>query len=325
MYTNGTTNYNLPQYVDSDKATWTDVNAPFNAIDAAIKGAVDDTAQEALDIDALKARMDTAEQNIGTNTTNIAGLDTRLTTAEGAITSQASQIADVKQDTEDMICAYNEASATSTHRYEIGDYFIYNDVLYKATHVIAIGDTIVPDTNCSTTNVTTELLANVDLSDDVQQLQTDVEQLQSDVVTVNSKVSKVVKSFTANNNTAIEVITDLLSDTSIFDTNKLYYLQQLDSNNNLVELYMLHELNLSNNNIEFITTRFEPDPDTGTNAFFRIRGFNRRNTQYSYIKCDMTMGFGSPTTVTTHAVSGASERFTGTFNLVETSINPATP
>lgn len=158
MYTNGTTNYNLPQYVDSDKATWTDLNAPFNAIDAAIKGAVDDTAQEALDIDALKARMDTAEQNIGTNTADIAGLDTRLTTAEGAITSQASQIADVKQDTEDMICAYNEASATSTHRYEVGAYFIYNDVLYKATQVIAIGDTIVPDTNCETTNVTTEIM-----------------------------------------------------------------------------------------------------------------------------------------------------------------------
>lgn len=57
-----------------------------------------------------------------------------------------------------MICAFNEASATSTHAYAVGDYFIYNDVLYRAIQSIAIGDTIVPDTNCTTTNVTTEIL-----------------------------------------------------------------------------------------------------------------------------------------------------------------------
>lgn len=158
-YTTGTTHYNLPQTVGTDKRDWADTNQAFQDIDAAIYGAVQDTAQAASDIDALEARMDTAEQNIATNTGDIAGLDTRLTTAEGAITSQASQITDTRQDLEDMICAFNEASATSTHAYSIGDYFIYNDVLYKATQAIAIGDTIVPDTNCATTNVSTELLS----------------------------------------------------------------------------------------------------------------------------------------------------------------------
>ena len=158
-YVNGTTHYNLPQTVGTDKRDWADTNQAFADIDAALYGAVDDVAQAQTEIDALTGRMNTAEQNIATNTGNIAGLDTRLTTAEGAITSQQSQITDLRQDTEDMICAYNEASATSTHAYEIGDYFIYNDVLYKATQAIAIGDTIVPDTNCATTNVTTEILA----------------------------------------------------------------------------------------------------------------------------------------------------------------------
>ena len=158
-YANGTTHYNLPQTVGTDKRDWADPNQAFADIDAAIYGAVQDTAQAALDIDALETRMDTAEQGISTNAGNIAGLDTRLTTAEGAITSMSGQIADTRQDLEDMICAYNEASATSTHAYAIGDYFIYNDVLYKATQTIAIGDTIVPDTNCATTNVTTEILS----------------------------------------------------------------------------------------------------------------------------------------------------------------------
>lgn len=156
-YTNGTTHYNLPLTTGADKRDWSDTNQAFSDVDAALYGAVQDTAQAELDIDALETRMDTAEQNISTNTGNIAGLDTRVTTVEGAVTSLSGQVTDTRQDLEDMICAYNEASATSTHAYAIGDYFIYNDVLYKATQVIAIGDTIVPDTNCSTTNVTSEL------------------------------------------------------------------------------------------------------------------------------------------------------------------------
>lgn len=180
-YANGTTHYNLPQTVGTDKRDWADPNQAFADIDAAIYGAVQDTAQAALDIDALEGRMDTAEQGISTNAGNIAGLDTRLTTAEGAITSMSGQITDTRQDLEDMICAYNESSATSTHAYVVGDYFIYNDVLYRATQSIAIGDTIVPDTNCTTTNVTTEIQSIEDLSGDVAQLQSDIGTIQQDI------------------------------------------------------------------------------------------------------------------------------------------------
>lgn len=160
-YTNGTTHYNLPQTTGSDKRDWSDSNQAFADVDAALYGVVQDTAQAELDIDALETRMDTAELNIATNTGDIAGLDTRVTTVEGAVTSLSGQVTDTRQDLEDMICAYNEASATSTHAYAIGDYFIYNDVLYRAIQAIAIGDTIVPDTNCTTTNITTELRGKV--------------------------------------------------------------------------------------------------------------------------------------------------------------------
>lgn len=156
-YANGTTHYNLPLTTGSDKRDWADTNQAFTDVDAALYGAVQDTVQAEQDIDALETRMDTAEQNIATNSGDISGLDTRLTTAESAITSMSGQITDTRQDLEDMICAYNEATATSTHAYDVGDYFIYNDVLYKVTAPIGIGDTIVPDTNCSTTNVTVEL------------------------------------------------------------------------------------------------------------------------------------------------------------------------
>ena len=157
-YTNGTTHYNLPQTTGSDKRDWADTNQAFADVDAALYSAVQDAAQAELDIDALETRMDTAEGNIATNAGDISALDTRLTTAEGAINTNHNDITDVRSDAEDMICAYNEATATSTHAYTIGDYFIYNDVLYRVTANISIGDTIVPDTNCATTNITTELL-----------------------------------------------------------------------------------------------------------------------------------------------------------------------
>ena len=56
-----------------------------------------------------------------------------------------------------MIEPSEEASATSAHAYAVGEHFIYNDTLYRATAAIAIGDTITPDTNCVATNVMTEV------------------------------------------------------------------------------------------------------------------------------------------------------------------------
>lgn len=187
-YVNGTTHYNLPQTVGTDKRDWADTNEAFASLDAAVYSAVEDVADAQTEINGLKDRMTTAEGNITTNTNDISALDGRLTTAEGTITQHTTQIADVRQDVEDMICAYNEASATSTHAYAIGDYFIYNDVLYRAIQVIAIGDTIVPDTNCTTTNVTTELdrsrvktIASV-TTDGVMSYQTLFESLMAGVV-----------------------------------------------------------------------------------------------------------------------------------------------
>ena len=185
-YVTGTTHYNLPQTVGTDKRDWSDTNQAFADIDAAIYGAVSDVATAGTDISGIKDRLDTDEGNISTNAGNITSLDTRLTTAEGAISTNHTDIGDVRSDAEDMICAYNEPTATSTHAYAVGDYFIYNDVLYRATASIGIGDTIVPDTNCATTNVTTE---------------------------IKSRVNKIIKSVTGTGTTTFDtVLRSLLSD-----------------------------------------------------------------------------------------------------------------
>lgn len=156
-YTNETTYYGLPLPTGSDKSTWTDDNAAKERIDADLHSAVEMSTTASEDIVAIKATV-----------ANLLAADiqfqTDLDTANGKIdalqdkeTLQDGEIAAVRADAEDMITAYNEPTATSTHAYTAGDYFIYNDVLYQATSSIAIGDTIVPDTNCTTTNVATEL------------------------------------------------------------------------------------------------------------------------------------------------------------------------
>lgn len=172
-YANGTQFYNLPQTVGTDKRDWFDTNSAFAAIDAALHAAATGQASDAEAIAIINGKLATDEADIAALQTKGNTHDSQIAALQTTVNTQANQISDVRQDAEDMITANNEgAAATSTRAYAIGDYFIYNDVLYKATAAIAVGDTIVPNTNCEATNVDTELTqvnndltANKDLSD----------------------------------------------------------------------------------------------------------------------------------------------------------------
>lgn len=120
-HTNSTTNYNLPQWVGSDKPTFLgDLNTAFNDIDVQMKvnadGIVtaDDKAENATtlandaqdDVDALTLRVTTAEGNIANNTTLIGNnttsinnltssvqtINTELTGKQNTITGGASTV-----------------------------------------------------------------------------------------------------------------------------------------------------------------------------------------------------------------------------------------
>lgn len=156
-YTNETTYYGLPLPTGSDKSTFTDNNTAFQAVDAALHTAYEQSGAATEDIVAIKA---TVANLIQADVNFQNDLDTekgKIVNLQDKEVLQDTAIAAVKADAQDMITAYNEPTATSTHAYDVGDFFIYNDVLYKASASIAIGDTIVPDTNCTTTNVTTEI------------------------------------------------------------------------------------------------------------------------------------------------------------------------
>lgn len=160
-YASGTTHYNLPQTVGSDKRDWTDTNQAFADIDAAIYGAAQGASAATSAIETINGEIETITEKQAEDEGNISTLSGKVSTLESTVGTQGAAIADVRQDLQDNIESKREASATSTHAYEIGDTFYYNDVLYKATAPIAIGGTIVPSTNCTAVTVMSEL-QNID-------------------------------------------------------------------------------------------------------------------------------------------------------------------
>ena len=157
-YTNETTHYGIPLPLGTDLTTPMDYNTSMQALDTAVFGAVTDAS-------AGVEKANAVEESLGTTNDNLSALTGRVTSAEGTITTQGNAItqlqldvADVKADALDMICAVDEGTAqVASVAVNTGEYFRYNDVLYMATDDIAIGDTIVPNTNCRATNVATEL------------------------------------------------------------------------------------------------------------------------------------------------------------------------
>lgn len=157
-YANGTTHYNLPQTVGTDKRDWFDTNQAFADVDAALHTASETASSAASDIVSLGGRVTDLETASGTQAQDIVGIKADILSQGGAITRLDGKIDGVKADALDMICAIDEGTAqVATVAVNEGQYFRYNDVLYIATANIAIGDTIVPNTNCTATNVATEL------------------------------------------------------------------------------------------------------------------------------------------------------------------------
>ncbi len=112
-HTNSTTNYNLPQWIGSDKPTFLgDLNTAFNDIDVQMKTnadgivAADDKAENATtlandaqdDVDALTLRVTTAEGNIANNTTLIGNNTTSINNLTSSVQTINTELTG-KQDT----------------------------------------------------------------------------------------------------------------------------------------------------------------------------------------------------------------------------------
>lgn len=104
-HTNSTTNYNLPQFVGTDKPAWLgDINPAMSAIDTAIKSAKD--AGDTADGKATQAQAtaDGIATNVGTLTNTVSALSNTVTAQGGDINTNATNI----QKNSDAIVALAE-------------------------------------------------------------------------------------------------------------------------------------------------------------------------------------------------------------------------
>ena len=107
-HTNSTTNYSLPQFLTTDKPAWlTDVNNAYLAIDTAMKNNADAAS--------------TAQSDATQALTDAGNADTKATTAKNTADGAIASISD----------AFSSSSA-----YAVGDYVIYNNLLYKCTTAV---------------------------------------------------------------------------------------------------------------------------------------------------------------------------------------------
>lgn len=156
-YAQGTTHYNLPQTLGDDKRDWFDTNKPFADVDAALYTAYEGVQTLDKDISTVKTELVEAQTDIRDIQSHDATVDVKVSALETLTTQHSTEIEDVRNDCEDMVCALEEPTATAKYYHKVGSYFRYNNTLYVTTVIIAVGETIVPNVNCRTTDVVNEL------------------------------------------------------------------------------------------------------------------------------------------------------------------------
>ncbi len=171
-HTNATANYELSQFLGTDKPAWlVDYNGDMLKIDTALKAVADAEAasaediqelQDAIGAEGLTGRITEIENNIGDIKTDIGSvpLPTTAQSLTGAIAElkgvNDSQTASIEQNARTIAqvggaiegvsqLAYTIADVyDSTATYAVGAYAIYQNTLYKCTTAINVGEVFDP-------------------------------------------------------------------------------------------------------------------------------------------------------------------------------------
>jgi hypothetical protein len=171
-HTNATANYELSQFLGTDKPAWlVDYNGDMQKIDAALKANADAEAasaeniqelQDAIGAEGLTGRITNIENDIGDIKTEIGSVS--LPTTAQSLTGAISELKGVNDDQNTAIgqnatniaqvggavegvsqLAYTIANVyDSSATYAVGDYAIYQNTLYKCTTAINVGEVFDP-------------------------------------------------------------------------------------------------------------------------------------------------------------------------------------
>ena len=152
--TNKTTNYELSQFVETDKPAWlTDYNSDMRKLDTALK-AVSDVADSASGgISSLTDRMTAAEGGITTNANDIDVLEARADALEAGAQSTAGTIAGIQTEQTAQNLGIEAATELgynlarpydSASTYTVGSYVLFQNTLYKCVTAVATGEAFDP-------------------------------------------------------------------------------------------------------------------------------------------------------------------------------------
>ena len=167
-HTNSTTNYGLPQFVPTDKPAWlTDVNGAFYTIDTAI--------------DAAKDTADNAQGDATQALTDASAASTAAATADAKGAGAVASIAD---------------AFDSTTVYSVGDYVMYNSLLY-----VCSADVITPGPwtgSANWTRVTVENIIDDINGSDIPVSSLDPTTVASAIGSLNTSVARTIYGTGAN-------------------------------------------------------------------------------------------------------------------------------
>ena len=152
--TNKTTNYELSQFVETDKPAWlTDYNGDMRKLDTALK-AVSDVADGASGgISSLTDRMTAAEGAITTNANDIDALEARADALEAGAQSTAGTIAAIQTEQTAQNLGIEAATELgynlarpydSASTYAVGAYVLFQNTLYKCITAVSTGEVFDP-------------------------------------------------------------------------------------------------------------------------------------------------------------------------------------
>ena len=185
-HTNSTTNYNLPQFITTDKPAWlTDINGAFSDIDSAINTAQSDAT--------------TAGNNATQALSDASAASTAAATADSKGAGAVASIAD---------------AFDSTTVYSVGDYVMYNSLMYVCSVAVVTPGPWTGSANW--TRVTVEsVIDNLTASDIHYGVSSNVNTELGNINTALSEKSNLLTTGTYSNTFTVAASADVAVDITI--------------------------------------------------------------------------------------------------------------
>jgi len=152
--TNKTPNYELSQFVETDRPAWlTDYNGDMRTLDTALKAVSDVASGASGSISSLTDRMTAAEGAISKNANDIDALEARADTLEAQAQSTAGTIAGIQTEQTAQNLGIEAATELgynlarpydSASTYAVGDYVLFQNTLYKCVTAVSTGEAFDP-------------------------------------------------------------------------------------------------------------------------------------------------------------------------------------